>query len=200
MTRSTGAEFGAKSAHPCAELFCHNRFSTLHLRLRKRVRRQRTHTPKARLRTPGKANISPDGSLTRPLTASKALPNPLPIVGSDRIHAVFLGFFARRPDESGHYERVGRTFTAKDGNHYRKGDTGAALLAVLHPRPVPRPPCGAEYVNIPLHEPDLKHLRRCVCRCTPFGHVAWTEATAVQLGLAVPLCPTGPRQEQRRGA
>jgi hypothetical protein len=42
-----------------------------------------------------------------------------------------------------------------------------------------------------LHEKDLKRLRRSVQRGTPFRQLAWTEATARQLGLEDTLRPPG---------
>ena len=54
---------------------------------------------------------------------SKYSSNPSRAVRSDRIHAVFHRIPPHGPDESGHYERVGRMFTSINSS----GGTGTPL-------------------------------------------------------------------------
>lgn len=49
--------------------------------------------------------------------------------------------------------------------------------------PVPRPVDWHEQVNTALTENELKTLRSCVNRGTPFGYSHWIASTAKQLGL-----------------
>ena len=56
-------------------------------------------------------------------------------------------------------------------------------LTILDPGPVARPADWLRHVNVPETEPELKALRRCAERGTPFGDEAWLGKVACQLGL-----------------
>jgi putative transposase len=64
-------------------------------------------------------------------------------------------------------------------------------LAFLHAGPVPRPPDWAAWVNAPRTEAELRALRRCAQRGTPYGADAWVGQTAARLGLEYTLRPRG---------
>jgi putative transposase len=64
-------------------------------------------------------------------------------------------------------------------------------LPFLHVGPVPRPRDWPAYVNAPQTEAEVRALRRCVARGTPFGSDAWVQPTAAALGLEYTLRPRG---------
>ena len=71
-------------------------------------------------------------------------------------------------------------------------------MPLLDPGPVPRPADWLSYVNQPLHQADLKQLRRCVRREAPYGAEDWVERAAAALGLEATLRPPGrPRKSAR---
>jgi putative transposase len=53
----------------------------------------------------------------------------------------------------------------------------------LHAWPVPEPERWIETVNEPETPAEVEALRLSVSRGSPFGHLAWREATARRLGL-----------------
>ncbi len=69
----------------------------------------------------------------------------------------------------------------------------------LHAGPVPRPMDWMELVDQAQSEKELKTLKRCVDRGSPFGSPAWTAQTAEELGLQAALRPRGrPRKSSEK--
>jgi putative transposase len=66
--------------------------------------------------------------------------------------------------------------------------TGAAALQV---GPVPRPEPWLDWVNGPIEEAEIQHVRQSVNRGTPYGSRAWVERVARRLGLEASLRPLG---------
>ncbi len=65
--------------------------------------------------------------------------------------------------------------------------------------PVRRPDDWLAWVNQPLTEPELKALRNCVARGTPYGSERWQKQTARRLGLESSLRPRGrPRKKSKK--
>ncbi len=74
------------------------------------------------------------------------------------------------------------------------GDKNSKQL--LHRWPLPRPRNWLETVNGPLTEAELKAIRHCVKRGSPFGPSQWQVRTADRLGLQWTLRPRGrPRKD-----
>ncbi|MGW8257243.1 MAG: transposase [Thermoguttaceae bacterium] len=63
--------------------------------------------------------------------------------------------------------------------------------------PLPQPSDWTEYVNLPQTEAELKAIRRCLSRGSPFGKPTWIEQTAKQLGLQSTLRRRGRPNKQR---
>lgn len=57
--------------------------------------------------------------------------------------------------------------------------------------PVPKPREWSTIVDRPHTDEELRALRRCGSRNTPYGDVDWSTATATQLGLEASLRPLG---------
>ena len=67
---------------------------------------------------------------------------------------------------------------------------------LLHPWPLPQPRRWIEMVNEPQSEAEVKSVRQCVRRGSPFGTAQWQVRTAQELGLEWTLRPRGrPRKE-----
>ena len=66
--------------------------------------------------------------------------------------------------------------------------TGAAALQV---GPVPRAEPWLDWVNGPLEEAEVQHVRQSVNRGTPYGSLGWVERVARSLGLEASLRPLG---------
>lgn len=73
-----------------------------------------------------------------------------------------------------------------------------------HPRvdawPVPRPANWIEQVNTAASDEELKALRRCTRRGSPYGDEAWQGETACQLGLQSTLRSRGRPQKLEKGS
>lgn len=67
----------------------------------------------------------------------------------------------------------------------------------IDPWPLPRPSDWLERVNQPAPAADLRSLRRCAQRGTPFGAETWVEDVAKRLGLQSTLRPRG--RPKKRG-
>jgi putative transposase len=66
----------------------------------------------------------------------------------------------------------------------------------VHPWPVARPPDWPEYVNEAGASSELKALRECARRGTPYGELRWAEQIAGRLGLDCKLRARGrPRKD-----
>jgi REP-associated tyrosine transposase len=65
--------------------------------------------------------------------------------------------------------------------------------------PVPRPRDWLKRVNRALTAAELKALRHCLQRGTPYGSPDWVERTAQELGLETTLRPRG-RPRQKKGS
>lgn len=63
--------------------------------------------------------------------------------------------------------------------------------AVLSKWPVTKPRNWKQYVNQPANENELKAIRNCCNRGTPFGSEAWINSTAAKLGLEATLRSPG---------
>jgi len=63
--------------------------------------------------------------------------------------------------------------------------------------PMPRARAWRQYVNQAETEADLKALRHCVQRGTPYGSPAWVSTTAEQLGLGATLRGRGRPRKQK---
>jgi putative transposase len=63
-----------------------------------------------------------------------------------------------------------------------------ALLAAW---PLPRKPGWVDHVNAPQTEMELRAIRRCIKRGSPFGDESWTDRTVRRLGLESTLRPQG---------
>ena len=74
------------------------------------------------------------------------------------------------------------------GNSKRKG--------LLSPWPLPRRPGWTEYVNEPLTAGELKAIRHCVKRGSPYGDDKWTAKMIKKLGLESTLRPRGRPRKQ----
>lgn len=102
-----------------------------------------------------------------------------------------------------HPVRAGLVPQAQDwrwGSLWYREQRHAAPQGMLSPWPVDQPVAWGQWVNEPLPHEELQALRRCVNRGQPFGHAAWQEQTAVQLGLASTFRPRGrPRQKLAHG-
>jgi putative transposase len=77
------------------------------------------------------------------------------------------------------------------GSLWQRERRQAAAPGLLSPWPVDQPEAWVQWVNEPLPHEALQALRRCVNRGQPFGHIAWQEQTAAQLGLASTFRPRG---------
>src|SRR5882724_2681628 len=69
--------------------------------------------------------------------------------------------------------------------------TSSATRCRLGEAPVRLPMNWIEWVNEPLTDHELNHLRGCVNRQRPFGEVGWVELTARALGLTSSLHDVG---------
>jgi len=82
--------------------------------------------------------------------------------------------------------------------HWRMQQSAPNRLTVS---PVPLPTNWMEWVNEPLTDRELDHLRGCVNRQRPFGAASWVELTAHALGLTSSLRGVGrPRRNDRMSA
>jgi putative transposase len=61
----------------------------------------------------------------------------------------------------------------------------------LHQWPVTRPPDWVQRVNEMTPPAEIEAVRRCAIRGTPYGHAAWMQDMAGQLGLQCTLRPRG---------
>jgi putative transposase len=77
---------------------------------------------------------------------------------------------------------------------------GVVRPSWLEEGPVARPKNWLKWVNQPLTEAELKALRRCANRGTPYGSAAWMEKIAKRLGLESTLRPRGRPKKDGGGA
>ncbi len=78
----------------------------------------------------------------------------------------------------------------------RRGDRDDPTFPILSQWPLPRPADWLEIVNHPQSEAELKDLRQCVHRGSPFGNATWTAETAKKLRIESTLRSRGrPRKE-----
>ncbi|HUG93794.1 MAG TPA: transposase [Planctomycetaceae bacterium] len=61
----------------------------------------------------------------------------------------------------------------------------------LHPGPVPRGRDWLAWVNRAQTEADVRAVRHCITRGTPYGEERWVKRTALRLGLESTLRPRG---------
>ena len=80
---------------------------------------------------------------------------------------------------------------------WRTSRDGAGATPRIASWPVPRPSDWLDRVNQPAASADLRRLRRCAQRGTPFGEEAWVEDVSKQLGLQSSLRPRG--RPKKRG-
>jgi putative transposase len=67
----------------------------------------------------------------------------------------------------------------------------SGLVGLLSEGPFVKPTQWTRIVNGVETEAELKSLRQCVARGTPFGDADWQGATATQLGIEASLRPRG---------
>ena len=68
---------------------------------------------------------------------------------------------------------------------------------LLSDGPMPRPTQWTRIVNGAQTDAELKSLRHCVARGTPFGDSRWQACTATALGLESSLRPRGRPQAEK---
>jgi putative transposase len=114
-----------------------------------------------------------------------------PIQENDHLYQV-LRYVERNPLRAGLVQRAEAWRWSSLGR-----PSGAELLPLLHPWPVPRPDDWRRYVNRAETKSELEALRRCVVKSQPFGSETWQKRTAVRLGIEYTFRTRGrPRKKE----
>ncbi len=80
---------------------------------------------------------------------------------------------------------------------WRRVQSNRKARSLLSAWPLPKPRQWRRLVNEPQTEAELKALRRCVKRGTPYGNDSWIESVVKKLGLESTLRSKGrPRKER----
>jgi REP-associated tyrosine transposase len=110
------------------------------------------------------------------------------VVQDDR-HFIAVSRYVEANALSG--ELVSRAEDWRWGSLWRLQRGDEAQAPRLHPWPVAKPSDWVKYVNQRPEAVEIKALRRCASRGTPYGDEAWTQDMAEQLGLESTLRPRG---------
>ncbi len=87
-------------------------------------------------------------------------------------------------------KRANLVVRAEDWFWCSASNFGSSILPISG-WPIPKPTAWLDWVNQPLSDAELKAIRSCVRRGTPYGSESWKIETAKRLGLESTLRPRG---------